>query len=170
MGAWEDADRERERQLLLYDTLGFLDWIVERDGKEAHINSVPINFNSFHWASRHPEGPLFEIQTLRPNVFQFAVTEAGKSLMRAHGWTGKSNTPPLDPSKAMVPEAPKPLTSIWVRDGNRRIYEMSDLSKVKPEIVATMRDNNVAVIDGKLYAVSFEDLMGTEEDTTLSVQ
>ena len=169
MGTWEDAARERERQLLLGDALGFLEWILKRNGKEAHINDVPISFNSFHWVSSQP-GPLLQIQTVRHNVFQFSVTEAGMKFMRSYGWKGKAENPPLDPSQAMTPEASKPLTSIWVRDGNRRIYEMDDLSKVCPEIVATMRDNNVAVIDGKLYATSFEDLMGTEDDQTLSVQ
>ncbi len=169
MGSWEDTAREHERRLLLGDTLGFLEWIIERNGKEAHINNVPISFNSFHWVSSQP-GPLLQVQTVRPNVFQFAVTDAGMNFMRQHGWTGKTEVQLLDRSKAMVPEAPKPLKSIWVRDSNRRIYEITDLSRVRPEIIATMRDNNVAVIDSKLYAVSFEDLMGTEEDITLSVQ
>ncbi len=169
LGTWEDAASEHERQLLLGDTLGFLEWILDRDGKEAHINDVPISFNSFHWVSRAPR-PLLQIQKVRCNTFQFAVTDAGMNFLRRHGWTGKSENPQLDPSKAMAPEAPKPLMSIWVLDKNRRIYEMKDLSKVRPEIVATVRENTVAVIDGKLYAVSFEDLMGTEENRALTVR
>jgi hypothetical protein len=156
--------------LLIGDAVNFLTWILARNGEPAHINNVPINFNSYHWISRHPDGPLHESQQLSTYRFTFTVTDAGMKFLRDNGWKGDAENPPLDPSQKMPAEEKKALTSVWLLDRNRQIHEWKDLSRVPTHVVETLKDNDVAVIDGQLYAVSFEHLMGTEDDPTLSVQ
>lgn len=158
--------------LLISDAVNFLTWILARNGEPAHINNVPINFNSYHWISRHPDGPLHESQQIAGSNYRFtlSVTEAGMKFLRDHGWKGDAVNPPLDPTQAALPQEPKPLTSAWLLDRNRQIHEYKDLSKVPSHVLETLKDNNVAVIDSQLWAISFEDLMGTEDDPTLSAQ
>ena len=157
--------------LLVGDAMNFLTWILARNGKAAHINGVPINFNSSHWMLHHPTGALYDGQNAEGSQyrFTFTVTDAGMNFLRANGWKGDAENLPLDPTQAM-PIEKKPLTSVWQLDRNRQIHEFKDLSKVPTYVLETLKDNNVAVVDSLLYAVSFEDLMGTEDDSTLSVQ
>lgn len=150
---------ERFMNLLVSDAIEILKWILARNGEPAHINDVPGNFNSYQcqWMIHRPGGNLLNARQVASHCFIFRVTGAGIKFLREH-------------SGANSPEELKPLTSAWLLNQNQQICEFKDLSKISTHVLEMLKENNAAVIDGQLWAVSFEDLMGDKNGPTLSVQ
>lgn len=159
-------DQNQEQTMFVADAMGMLRWVLARKGVPARVGVAPVNFNSYHWMTYRPDtgGPLVAEQTVDGcNTFSFSVTPAGFAFMREHGWNGdETGNVPLDPSLA-VEEKPEPLTSIWKLDSNRRIHDMNPW-KAPDEVRERFADgdNKVVVYLGELYAVSFEELMGSD--------
>jgi hypothetical protein len=177
MNAWQQAEREHLLNLHIGDAISFLLWVISLEGKPAHVDTVPVNFNSLHWILHHSTGALVDHQPEgnSDKIFRFAISEAGQKFMERYGKEyGVTEIPGIGklPPGSEISAAPqqKKIKSVWRLDRIRQIAELNDLTRVPKVVLERLREESVTIHDGILYADSFENLMGTEYDPTLSTQ
>lgn len=176
------------KAMFVADTMNFLRWVFKRDGKPARIpEETPINFYQIMRMSAYGQengGSLVESQKAEGyNTFVWTVTEAGFKFMREHGWTEeeKEISPPRSPKPVFkdgavhytpIPKkAGEPVTTIFKLDRQRRIHELNPW-KAPEDVREGLTDgsNKVMIVDGELYAISFEELMGSDVDILFQEQ
>ena len=170
------------KAMFIGDTMNFLRCVFKRAGMPARIDwGTPINFYQMMRMSAYGEengGALVVSQKTEDyNTFVWTVTEAGFKFMREHGWTEGEEEParPQLPHPVFKdgevhhPPMPKiagaPVGIIFKLDRKRRVHEMYPLDAPEKIREGFMDGSNtVMVINGELYASSFEDLIGSDVD------